>query len=358
MRSFRPSLAQALGLATLLSAPLLAHDGPDPMAWKAEGAAHFRQGILENLKVVEQDPRLVIDQTVPGVFLPHGTFVSPFYSAPVPFNAVQVGFGVDLPDSSELEVQVRALGGDQTQKTRWYRVEPETEVQFDGFYRYLQYRVGLYTSNPESTPAFRFFFAQLAVVPRDRGPEAPGTGNGDVPKPTVIARASWGAKPPKSPYSRHTVQDLVVHHSSAPNASQFNGASSIRGIQAFHQNERGWIDIGYHFLIGPDGKIWEGRPTDVSGAHVIPNPGKVGVCMIGDFQGVDVPTPEARESLKALLAWLSATYGVAPIQRIFGHRDWMSTNCPGDTLYGDLPSIRQAVKDLIDGPASGRGFLR
>jgi hypothetical protein len=63
----------------------------------------------------------------------------------------------------------------------------------------------------------------------------------------------------------------------------------VRGIQGFHQNGRGWIDIGYHFLIGPEGIIYQGRPENVRGAHATPNTNKVGICLIGDYQGGHLP---------------------------------------------------------------------
>ena len=49
--------------------------------------------------------------------------------------------------------------------------------------------------------------------------------------------------------------------------------------------ERGWTDIGYHFVIDPAGTIYEGRDIRVRGAHVEgANTGKVGLLLLGDFQ--------------------------------------------------------------------------
>ncbi len=44
-------------------------------------------------------------------------------------------------------------------------------------------------------------------------------------------------------------------------------ASYVRGIQNFHIDDRGWADIGYHFLVGENGKVYEGRGWDRQGAH-------------------------------------------------------------------------------------------
>ena len=42
---------------------------------------------------------------------------------------------------------------------------------------------------------------------------------------------------------------------------------SIQGIQNYHINTKKWCDVGYSFLIGGDGKVYEGRGWDEIGAH-------------------------------------------------------------------------------------------
>ena len=55
-------------------------------------------------------------------------------------------------------------------------------------------------------------------------------------------------------------------------------SAEVRKIQDFHMGPgRNWWDIGYNFLIGEDGRIYEGRGFDAQGAHwyvkVKPSPG-------------------------------------------------------------------------------------
>jgi hypothetical protein len=42
-------------------------------------------------------------------------------------------------------------------------------------------------------------------------------------------------------------------------------------------------------------------------------------------------------------AWLCGTYGLDPHVAIVGHRDYNSTQCPGDVFYARLPELRDRV---------------
>lgn len=167
-----------------------------------------------------------------------------------------------------------------------------------------------------------------------------------VEKPTVLSRSAWGAKKAKKPYEPMVPVRISVHHTEAFQAfSKDDAANEMRVIQSFHQHGRGWIDIGYHYVIDGSGRIWEGRPLGVIGAHVKDkNEGNVGISLMGDF-GPPHNTQPAKaqvDSLVALMRWLTAAYKI-PVDRIKGHRDQMDTSCPGDILYAQLPAIRARV---------------
>jgi uncharacterized protein (TIGR03437 family) len=138
----------------------------------------------------------------------------------------------------------------------------------------------------------------------------------------------------------------------------------MRGIWNFHVFERGWADIGYNYLIDPNGLIYEGRSggDNVIGAHFSGvNAGTMGVAMLGTYTDV-TPTVKALNSLKKLLAWKSDQRGLDPegaslhaasqlnLKTISGHRDGPGvTECPGDAFYPLLPEIRTEVKSLLSG---------
>ena len=146
----------------------------------------------------------------------------------------------------------------------------------------------------------------------------------------IIGRAEWGARPPRS---RDTVawskRTGFMGHYSAASATQ-----TVREIQNFHMDTRGWADIGYNFLINSvTGNVYEGRGWTVLGAHCAGyNTENIGVCIIGkDKPGVQDVSDAARANFKALYGEAKARKGGA--LKLLGHRERGSTECPGDEIY-------------------------
>jgi len=185
------------------------------------------------------------------------------------------------------------------------------------------------------------------------------------PRPTVVTRTEWGC--PDGQITTHgalsytNVTHLIVHHTVNDNDSS-DWPAVVRSIWNFHVFDRGYADIGYNYLIDPNGTIYEGRAggDNVRGAHFSGvNTGTMGVAMLGEFTG-QVPTDQAINSLKRILAWKSDQRSLDPVgmsfhlpsglvlKNISGHRDGpSSTECPGNALYGLLPAIRDEVSELI-----------
>ena len=90
-----------------------------------------------------------------------------------------------------------------------------------------------------------------------------------------------------------------------------------------------WADIGYNFLVAPDGVIYEGRGWGFRGAHARGyNHRSVGVAFIGDGT-MPMPYP-AQQSVLWLLSEAEGRFGTL---RTVGHRDVGNTSCPGDAVY-------------------------
>ena len=205
------------------------------------------------------------------------------------------------------------------------------------------------------------------------GPQPLPVGSGGVPQaPSLVTRAGWEAKPPRSngKPSLGTIKAFVIHHAAGYWDQPGKGKHQMREIQKLHQSKRTlpngrtigpWMDIGYHFVIDPEGNIYQGRefrnnaktledkPQFITGAHVGgKNSGRLGICLLGNFEKSEPPTAAARASLLALLRYLKHTY--QPIgdelvngQIIAGHKDYKSTSCPGSKLYALLDELRASV---------------
>lgn len=187
--------------------------------------------------------------------------------------------------------------------------------------------------------------------------------------PELLERDQWcpdGSCPPNSTDPTSTVPThLIVHHSAGPNGAS-DWAAVVRSFWDFHVNSNGWSDIGYNYLVDPNGILYEGRGNNVLGAHFCgKNQRTMGVCVIGDFTEIK-PTDEARAMLTKILAWKACDRDIDPMGasqhnpynevqwNIAGHRDGCNTSCPGDAFYPQLPEVRQDVVDYI---ASGGEFL-
>ena len=164
-----------------------------------------------------------------------------------------------------------------------------------------------------------------------------------------------------------SVKMLVVHHSALvvkddPRPS----VERVRAIYKYHALTKGWGDIGYHYIIDERGQVYEGRQggKGVVGGHVYcNNVGTIGIVLLGNFE-VEQPSQAQAKSLQWLLADLGKTYKLnlsAPVQfhgkkfdsPIVGHRDLLSTLCPGYYLAGALSQIvKHAQTGDIDAAVS------
>ena len=215
--------------------------------------------------------------------------------------------------------------------------------------------------------------------------EVPLTAAAEATTPNIVTRREWGAdesirRTGGSCTPRYyDVQQLFVHHTVGTNRDPHPKAT-MRGIYWYHTVGRGWCDIGYNFVVGSDGRIFEGRrarrydPWEVhdsenrddeavQGAHTLDhNSGSVGVSLMGNYSNVRLPRA-MRKSLIKFLAWEADRHNLPPRGRhtyrnpetgatrrlpfIAGHRDAGQTECPGGKVYQSLPGIRRAVETTI-----------
>ena len=179
----------------------------------------------------------------------------------------------------------------------------------------------------------------------------------DLPKPVIISRTEWGARPPTHDYSPHPYYiKLTLHHAAGFSADNIDeGKEQLRAIQDLHQVVRGWSDIGYHFVVDKAGNIYQGRPETVIGAHVLDNnTGNIGVCVLGCYHPPELYcgdwlTDSTTKSLVALYAWISGEYNYDP-NVLKGHRDYPynDTSCPGNNVYEKLSWFRDEIERYME----------
>jgi hypothetical protein len=183
--------------------------------------------------------------------------------------------------------------------------------------------------------------------------------------PRVYTRKEWGAAAPKRPprLLDRAPDHIIVHHTASPNTHVTSRAHAFglsRQIQRFHMETRGWDDIGEQLTISRGGFVMEGRAGSlqaiarnglVVGAQSLHhNQHTLGIENEGTYIKDDVPAKLWR-SLVEVCAWLCAAYNLEPTTAIVGHRDYNSTDCPGDVLYRRLPRLRKEVARAIGGDA-------
>ncbi|CAG5947803.1 unnamed protein product [Menidia menidia] len=161
--------------------------------------------------------------------------------------------------------------------------------------------------------------------------------------PQIIPRCQWGAKAYKGtpvPLSL-PLQFLYVHHTyepSLPCLSFAKCSSDMRAMQRFHQDDRGWSDIGYSFVVGSDGYIYEGRGWNQLGTHTRRhNDVGYGVSVIGNYT-TSLPYRYAMDLLRIQLVRCAVNRGgLAENFTIQWHRQVVNyTTCPGDAFFSEI----------------------
>jgi hypothetical protein len=173
----------------------------------------------------------------------------------------------------------------------------------------------------------------VAKPPSRPGPKPAGPIEDDHYE--LVPRSAWTSEPVGANHvMMGKVLKITIHHTDEHGG--MDGKSDldvVRMIERYHRGpEKRWAAIGYHFLVGKDGKIYEGRPVRFQGAHCGRNENNLGISVIGNCHQ---NLPNARQ-LKALQAFLDDQrdrFNV-PKSQVYGHRDIKPTVCPGDRLYG------------------------
>ncbi|KAG9348290.1 hypothetical protein JZ751_002025 [Albula glossodonta] len=159
----------------------------------------------------------------------------------------------------------------------------------------------------------------------------------------VVSRHEWGAMAPLSqerlqgPARKAVIHHTALWHCRGPKDCQ----DQLTYIQNMHIQKRGFSDIGYNFLIGEDGTVYEGRGWGVVGAHVKGNNhDSIGIAFMGNFNDESLSAAALSSARQLLQSGVSLGH-LLPMYVLQGHRDLASTECPGTMLYEALKLLAQ-----------------
>ena len=122
------------------------------------------------------------------------------------------------------------------------------------------------------------------------------------------------------------IDKIIVHCTATPEGRE----TTVAQVTAWHK-ARGFRTIGYHYLVGLDGKVYPGRPEREVGAHCLgQNAHSIGVCYVGGIDRnslapKDTRTPVQKEALRKLVNDLRKRF---PGATVHGHREFAAKACP------------------------------
>ena len=224
------------------------------------------------------------------------------------------------------------------------------------------------TDSPNGSKfTFRLFFPDFTknITAEEIYKKESKLASGICEQPDYLGRSDWcpaGNCPKSTSPSTINPTHIVIHHSAGQTFSS-DYAAVVRAYWDFHVNTRGWSDIGYNWLVDPNGVLYEGRGDRIRGAHSpCMNGVATGVCLIGNYEDFQ-PSIAGLTALKDFIAWdatskgidiKSSSYvsGLGLMDHLSGHKDGKdnfpfsncsSTLCPGKNLHSRISNIKDDV---------------
>ncbi|NJP07864.1 MAG: zinc-ribbon domain-containing protein [Chloroflexaceae bacterium] len=190
--------------------------------------------------------------------------------------------------------------------------------------------------------------AENSAAEAARVAEPPG-----VNRPPIQGRSSWGAVEPISAMTSQTPDRIMLSHEAESCCDGVDPRDRIYSIQQAHMNRNNWNDISFHYIIAPDGTIYEGRnpgfqvESGFSGPPHYQNVnGMIAIGVLGNYD-IQQPTTASLRSIEQLMAWLCQEYDISP-QEIHQWRDMTTSSSPGASMPGST-TFRQNVSNLLQG---------
>lgn len=380
---------------------------------------NLAKGAPSRMEIIEENRVLTLDledsaslTSLSDRYKNQSTFLSEVYEAEFPFELLGLTWMEELPGSSDahLEIKFRSKDGVWTD---WQHLEMDQDgatSNGDKLHTYIitdssvafQYRAILSTGDKSVTPkiadmSFEYvdggkssLYSKFSKLVFSNDTDVIGRSSWGANEELRLAKAStdeqsdddeidsasdtnedpdleivrtvdeekgkdllWPLEYPKK------IKKIIIHHT-ATTENLDDPDAAIRAIYYYHAVSRGWGDIGYNYLIAPDGTIYEGRfggDGVVAGHTSGYNTGTVGIALLGNYQDESIPAPMMK-SLAGLVYEKADLHNIDPdsssefhgtvMANILGHRDLGSTACPGINTYDYLPKIREIVGESMD----------
>ncbi len=296
---------------------------------------------------------------------------------PEPFIAIGLNAKVKSNKSTLFYIRVSK---DNKNWSNWQLVENDNHGEkinskflgtlsfFEKEHKFIQFKTNIYSNLKELTFSFiSHGKTSKAQVEKNLKQSRLHKNFDGIERPSYVNRKDWGC-PQNEHVSTRSLTDvthLIIHHS-AGNTVSNDYAAAVLSYWDFHVNGHGWDDIGYNWLVDPNGVLYKGRAwknstqENVRGAH---NSGKngntAGICFIGHYVS-NVPSTIGLDKIAGILAFLSDKYGIDPLGKsnhiginkindnITGHgQSGGGTACPGTQIINRMQSIRELTYTKI-----------
>ncbi len=167
----------------------------------------------------------------------------------------------------------------------------------------------------------------------------------------IVPRSAWTRTQPlqtRETFMMNGVTRITVHHDAIPSSGISSTADAARRLNSVRNGhlQRNMIDIGYHYVIDPSGRVWEARPVRYQGGHVHDqNEHNLGVMVMGHFDQ-QAPSPQSVAALDAFLAQQMHRFNV-PIHRVYTHQEIGQSRCPGRNMQAHMVRTRSRGGQLL-----------
>jgi len=157
----------------------------------------------------------------------------------------------------------------------------------------------------------------------------------------IVYRPEWGARYGTGDGGKFKRNRIIAHTSVTPTGLGVEGEmTQVRGMESYHVKNRGFDGIGYSWLAGNSGTIYEGRGWGKNGAHTQNGGNSQGyaICFIGD--GTKAPPTDAAVNAARELVAVGVDQGAVDLAYLIsGHGDWYAKECPGKHVRGVMPRL-------------------